>query len=112
MIGLLEEMWWRYRTCPRTLEAAAQDFLERRNPEQVRAVLANPDSWYDFYRVDFKRRIARIYGLAGDFNVGTAGRWSAGWNRGLLAAAGSEPEGAAERILVRVCELAKARHDS
>src|SRR4051812_44991801 len=107
MLGLLEELWWRYRSCPRTIESAERDFLVRRNPKRVREVLADPDSWYDFYATDFKRRIAATYGLASSYNVHTTGEWSPGWNRLLLAAAGPEPEQAAERILRRVCELAK-----
>jgi hypothetical protein len=77
----------------------------------VRAVIADPDSWYDFYRVDFKRRIALIYGLGlvGASDGCTPGGSSTGWNRRLLAAAGPDPEGAAERILVRVTELAENR---
>ena len=107
MLGLLEKLWWRYRACPRATESAARDFLLLRNPERVRAVLADPDLWHDFYVTDFKRRIAATYGLASSYNVRTTGVWSPGWNRWLLAAAGPEPEAAAERILRRVCELAK-----
>ena len=72
-------------------------------------MLAEPDTWYDFYWVDFRRRIAATYGLASGFNVLSTGRWSPGWNRRLLAAAGPEPEEAAQRILLRVCEMAKRR---
>src|SRR5689334_19960043 len=107
MLGLLEKMWWRYRSCPRTIESAAFDFLNRRNPQRVREVLADPGAWYDFYVTDFKRRIATTYGLARTYNVETTGEWSPGWNRILLAAAGPQPEQAAECILRRVCELAK-----
>jgi len=107
MLGLLDELWWRLRACPRTLESAARDFLIVRNPERARAVLADPDSWYDFYVTDFKRRIAATYGLAGSFDVHPTGVWSPGWNRRLLVSAGPDPEQAAERILGRVCELAK-----
>jgi len=109
MLGLLESLWWKHWSCPRTTEAAARDFLIARNPERVRSVLADPDSWYDFYLTDFKRRIAATYGLASDYNVHTTNKWSPGWNHRLLAAAGPEPEEAAERILRRVCELAKRR---
>jgi hypothetical protein len=108
MLGLLEGLWWRFHACPRTLESAARDFLLARNPERVRVVLADPASWYDFYVTDFKRRIAATYGLARSYNVHTTGVWSPGWNRRLLAHAGPDPEQAAERILRRVCELAKA----
>jgi hypothetical protein len=109
MLVLLEALWWKHWSCPRTTEAAAHDFLIARNPERVRAVLADPDSWYDFYVTDFKRRIAAIYGLASRDNVHTTGQWSPGWNRRLLATAGPDPEEAAERILGRVCELARLR---
>jgi hypothetical protein len=78
-----------------------------RNPKRVREVLADPDSWHDFYATDFKRRIAAAYGLASSYNVDTTGKWSPGSNRLLLAAAGPEPEHAAECILRRVRELAK-----
>jgi len=108
MLGLFEELWCRFRACPRTLDSAARDFLLVRNPERVRVVSANPDSWPDFYVTDFKRRIASTYGLARDYDVHGTGISSPGWNRWLLASAGSEPERAAERILGRVCELAKA----
>ena len=107
MLDELENLLWRLWTCPRTTEAAAQDFLFLRNPESVRLVLADRDSWYDFYVTDFKRRIAATYGLASSYNVHTTRRWSPGWNRRLLAAAGPDPEQAAERILRRVCELAR-----
>ena len=102
MLGLFEEIWWRYQAYPRTLQAAARDFLENRKPERVRAVLADSDS----YHVDFKRRIGTIYGLARDFNVLTTVQWSAGWNQRLLSDVGPDPEEAAERILQRVCEMA------
>ena len=105
MLGLIEELWWRFRACPRTTESAARDFLFLRNPERVQAVLADPDSWRDGYAADFKSRIACHYGLT--FRSG----WrSAGWNRHLLADAGPEPEQAAERILRCACELAKLHH--
>jgi hypothetical protein len=108
MLGLLEALWWKHWSCPRTMEAVAQDFLIARNPERVRAVLADPDSWNDFYLTDFKRRIATTHGLDSSYNI-HAGAWSPGWNRRLLAAAGPDPEAAAERILGRVCELARLR---
>ena len=106
----MEELVWRFWSCPRTLEGAALDFLEIRNPQRaIQAVLADLDPSYNIASfIDFKRRIAHIYGLSGNYNINTTGRWSAGWNRRLLAAAGPEPEEAAERILHRVCELAKA----
>jgi hypothetical protein len=107
MLGLFDELWWRFRTCPRTRESAARDFLLVRNPERVRAILADRDSWCDFYVTDFKRRIAATYGLASSYNFHTTRVWSPGWNRWLLASAGPDPEQAAERILQRVCELAK-----
>lgn len=107
MLDLLEEVWWRYRSCPRTIESAAFDFLNRRNTQRVREVWADPESWYDFTVTDFKRRIATTYGLARCYNIETTGEWSPGWNRVLLAAAGPQPEQAAECILRRVCELAK-----
>jgi hypothetical protein len=93
--------------CPRTLESAARDFLLVRNGERTRAALADPDSWYDFYVTDFKRRIAATYGLASSYNVHTTQIWSPGWNRRLLASAGPDPEQASERILQRVCALAR-----
>jgi len=108
MLNLFEELWWRFRACPRMLESAARDFLLVRNPERVRVVLTDLDSWPDFYVTDFKRRIATTYGFARDYDVHGAGIWSPGWNRWLLASAGPDPERAAERILGRVCELAKA----
>jgi hypothetical protein len=107
MLGLLDELWWRFWACPRTLESAARDFLLVRNGERIWAVLADPDSWYDFYVTDFKRRIAATYGLASDYNVHTTQVWSPGWNRRLLASAGPDPEQASERILQRVCDLAR-----
>ena len=109
LFGLLEELWRRCWSCPRTTDAAAQDFLENQNPETVRRALAAPDTWYDFYWVDNQRRIAVTYGLARRFDVRPTGRWSPGWNRRLLAPAGPEPEEAARRIPLCVCELAKRR---
>src|SRR5262249_48313927 len=103
--------WWRHWACPRTTEEAAHDFFTKRNDDRVRVVLADPDSWYDFYLTDFKRRIAYIYGLASNYNVRTTGKWSAGWNRWLIAEAGLDPEQAAELILRRVCELARFHRD-
>jgi hypothetical protein len=47
----------------------ASEWLIARNPARVRAVLADPDSWYDFYVIDFKRRIAATYGLASSDNI-------------------------------------------
>ncbi len=108
MLGLLEGLWWRYRACPHTVEAAAQDFLEQRNPEVVRAVLADPTSWYDFYVDDFKSRIGVIYGLNRTRRP-LFGGWSPGWNHRLLAEAGPDPDEAAGRILRRVVALAKER---
>lgn len=108
MLGLFDELWWRVRGCPRTLESAARDFLLARNPERVRVVLADLDSWPDFYITDFKRRIATTYGLARDYDVHGAEVWCPGWDRCLLASAGPDSERAAERIFGRVCELAKA----
>jgi hypothetical protein len=78
--------------------AAAHDFVIARNPERVRVVLADLNSWYEFYVTDFKRRVAAIYGLASNDNVHTTGQWSPGWNRRIVASAGPEPEESAERI--------------
>ena len=133
-LGVFDVLTWRYWLCPRTLEAAARDFLDNQNGPRVRAALADPDSWRDFGVIDWKRRIAATYGLARDYGVlrnqeewppdwkrrllnsETArsaalpdGTWSPGWNRWLLSEAGPEPEIAAERILKRVSELARLR---
>jgi hypothetical protein len=111
MLGLFEELAWRWWSCPRSPEVAARDFLERRNPERVRAALADPGAWGDAFVVDMKRRIAATYGLASRFDVRTTG-WSAGWNRRLLAIADPDPEEAAGRILRHVSELAKLRQST
>src|SRR5262245_46398724 len=103
----MDHLLWRFWFCPRTIESAAHDFFYRRNPERVRAALADPTSCYDFTITAWKRRIASNYGLASDYNVHTTGIWSPGWNRRLLNVAGPEPEVAAERILNRVYELAR-----
>ena len=98
-------MVWRYWSCPRSEEEAARDFLEKRNPSEFkRAVFAQPESWYDFYVLDFKRRIAYTYGLARI--APNSEKWAGGWNRRLLTP-GADPEETAERILWKVCELAK-----
>lgn len=125
-------MIWRFWSCPRTLESAARDFVDNRNPPRVRAALADPESWTATLVIDWKRRIASTYGLARTYGPfaspeewspdwkkrllttepvhGPAirdGSWSGGWNRELLANAGHDPEVAAENILKRVSELAK-----
>ena len=132
---MLHALAWRYWRCPRTLEAAARDFVDNQNGPRVWAALADPDSWVDHVVIAWKRRIGRTYGLAGDygpirsedewppdwnrkfFEDELAHRaalpdwmtWSPGWNRWLLCDAGPEPEIAAERILKRASELAKLR---
>jgi hypothetical protein len=45
--------------------------------------------------------------LAKDYNIHTTQVWLPGWNRRLLASAGPDPEQASERILQRVCDLAR-----
>jgi hypothetical protein len=124
---------WRHWFCPRTLDAAARDFVENQNGPRVWTALAEPDSWIDFVVIAWKRRIAATYGLARDYGTLRKqeewppdwkrrlfdsetddvalpdGTWSSGWNRRLLCEAGPEPEIAAERVLKRVSELAKLR---
>ncbi len=131
---MFDVLAWRYWLCPRTLEAAARDFVENRNPPRTWATLADPDSWAAYVVIDWKRRIAATYGLARDYGAlcrqeewppdwkrrllssdeGQVvalpdGTWSPGWNRSLLSDAGPVPEVAAERILRRVSELARLR---
>lgn len=124
---MFRELAWRQWSCPRTVEAAARHFVEHRISLSGRAILANPDSWGDYWVIDWKRIIAYAYGLAridgppsrdpwppgwrqrlllGETVAICDGTWSPGWNRRLIADAGGEPELAAERILKRVSELA------
>jgi hypothetical protein len=104
-------------------------------PPRVWASFAQPDAWDTSAVIDWKRRIATTYGLARDYGVLCSreqwdpnwkqlllsieesqvvalpdGNWSSGWNKTLLSNAGPLPEIAAERILKRVSELARARN--
>ncbi|MFO0952232.1 MAG: hypothetical protein U0835_13995 [Isosphaeraceae bacterium] len=135
--GVFEILAWRFWRCPRTLEAAASDFVDDRNGPRIRQVLADPESWTEDVVIAWKRRIASTYGLArsygtlcdqaawpvdwkrrllADESAQAAalpdGTWSRGWNHRLLAEAGPAPEVAAERILKRAFELARLSADS
>src|SRR5262249_2036093 len=105
-------LWWRFWGCPRSVEAAALDFLHRRNGPWVRATLASRETWGMATTTDFARRIAYAYGLGSvksvDWRTGQE-VWSAGWNWRLLRDCGSptNPRVAAEHILDRVCQLAR-----
>ena len=105
-------LWWRFWGCPRTVETAAADFLHlRAGGPRVREVLRIPETWGYATTTDFTRRIAYVYGLGNVKRVelDKPDVWSVGWNRRLLRACGtpSDPGAAADRILERVCEMAR-----
>jgi hypothetical protein len=109
MIGTLghviRTLWWRIR-CPRTVEAAARDFLRNRmTPTGIGWVheLSEPEIM-SAKTLDQRRRIAYIYGLAKD------GSWARDWNCRLLEASGAQgAEGAAAVIFREVWRATRPR---
>ena len=102
-MGQIDQWLWRKR-CPRSVDSAANDFVERRMTPEGLAWLrdAGEEEIFTDATLSLRRRIAFIYGLAKD------GSWEFDWNTELLnSTESSHAEEATFVILRKAQEIAK-----